>query len=62
MRFDRAVYDRLSDEDKAAYVQATQAAADTGPPPPEGIAPEKAHAQEGFEVIENDDGAATREG
>ncbi len=62
MRFDRAVYDRLIDEDKAAYVLAGQSVADTGPPPPAGIAPVKARAQEGFEVIENDDGAATREG
>lgn len=56
MRFDRAVYDRLSDAEKAAYLTSVGGGdGDTGAAPPEGIAPQKAAAQEGFEIVEDDD-------
>ncbi|WP_157574907.1 hypothetical protein [Jiangella muralis] len=50
MRFDRTVYDRLSDAEKAAYARA--AAQDDNETPPDGIAPEKAESHEGFEIVE----------
>lgn len=65
MRFDRATYDALSDEEKSLYLQAVRDAQQDVDPPTGEIAPEKGDGQEGFEVVDdpgNDDGAATREG
>lgn len=53
MRFDRDTYDGLSDEEKAAYLQAVRDAQDDTDPPT-GIAPGKAAGQEGFEVLGDD--------